>query len=188
LTAHFGKKLWENAVIALTFANKVDHPDFPDKKAYFLEEGENWQKMITSFLSKEIKLDSTLIKSLPIVPTGYSRPHTILPDGGDWLSKFWMACFNAASGSAGICLYKINRDRIKFPGSESVAALCSGSQVALTSASVVGASVIPLIYLNEGQQESFWKKMWAMFKSSCSGIVDVISDVGSKIISAVTGE
>ena len=188
LTAHFGKKLWENAVIALTFANQVDHPrvseNSADKKAYFLEEAESWQTKITSFLSEEIKLDSTLIKSLPIVPTGYSQPYTILPDGGDWLSEFCMACFNAASGSAGICLYQINRDRLDFPGSERMAAVSGGSTVALVPKRAADAlSARNRIHLNKKQQESFWKKMWAMFTSSVA--VGVLAAVGIAVIKAV---
>ena len=35
LTRAFGKELWKNAVIALTFANNVKDPDKRDKKGYF---------------------------------------------------------------------------------------------------------------------------------------------------------
>jgi len=172
LTAHFGKELWKNAVIALTFADKVDDPDVSDKKAYFLQEAANWRKVITKFLSEKLKLNPELIESLPIIPTGYyRRPHTALPNGADWLSEFWMACFNVARDSAGICLYKLNRDRVKSSGSEKKAD---------------GSERRP-IYLNEEQMERLLKKIWEAFKAwaSVTSVAGVIASVGFAIFKII---
>ena len=50
LTERFGKNIWKNALIALTFANKVEHPAREDKKAYFLENLASWRQVIQIFL------------------------------------------------------------------------------------------------------------------------------------------
>ena len=42
LTETFGKSLWKNAVIALTFANKVEGPAAGDRKDYFEKDLANW--------------------------------------------------------------------------------------------------------------------------------------------------
>jgi len=71
LAKQFGKDLWKNAVMALTFANKVEDQDGGDRKAYFMQELANWREAIHSFLNDTLKLDPKLVQSLPLVPTGY---------------------------------------------------------------------------------------------------------------------
>ena len=172
LTEHFGKKLWKNAVIALTFANKVD------REKYFSQDLEKWRKVIHSFLTKKFKLDPKLVQSLPIVPTGYYRPLTVLPNRGNWLSKFWIACYTVARRSTAFNLYRINKARVRFPGSEKVAANCGGSEVAPTPPGA-DDSVMPVIDLDEEQQESFWNTTWEAFKEYCSGVGVVLSNFAS---------
>ena len=106
LTNTFGKNLWKNVVMALTFANKVEHPDREDREAYFLEELANWRETIHSFLSNNLELDPELVQSLPLVPTGYHRKPHVLPSGEYWLSKFWIACYNVARKSSAFSLYR----------------------------------------------------------------------------------
>ena len=135
LTTKFGKEMWKNTVIALTFANKVDHPAVVDKKAFFLQDLERWREEINSFLSKELELDSKLLQSLSLVPTGYYRPVSVLPSGGNWLSKFWIACYCIARNSAAFSLYQINSALIRIPESENLAAACAAPTVVPTSPS-----------------------------------------------------
>ena len=104
---NFGKELWKNAVIALTFANKVEDPAGDNREVYFEQDLANWQEVINSFLSNTLKLDPELVQSLPIVPTGYYRQASVLPNGGDWLSEFWIACYNVARSSTSFRLHRI---------------------------------------------------------------------------------
>ena len=94
MTETFGKELWKKATIALTFANKVEDPSGGDGEAYFLEGLANWREAIHSFLGNELKLEPELVQSLPMVPTGYYRPFSVLPNGENWLSELWIACDN----------------------------------------------------------------------------------------------
>ncbi|KAJ7374055.1 hypothetical protein OS493_009386 [Desmophyllum pertusum] len=57
LTREFGKDLWKNAVIALTFANKVEDPDEGDEVAYFQHDLNLWRDEIDKFLARELDLD-----------------------------------------------------------------------------------------------------------------------------------
>ena len=197
LTQAFGKKLWKNAVIALTFANKVEDPAGGDKEAFFLEELENWREEIIPFFRDKLEIDPELLQSLPLVPTGNYRQLDGLPNCENWLSKFWSACYDVARGSAAFNLYRINRARIRFAGSENLASASSGCTEETetqtpSSAASTGiarpsprgeASQIPgVIALGKEEQDSFWKKTWEMFKKHClktSVLLSVISTVGS---------
>ena len=110
LTENFGKELWKNAVIALTFANKVENPAGGDRKDYFEQDLANWREAIHSFLSNTLKLNPELVQSLQIVPTGYYRPLSVLPNGGNWLSELWIACANVAKISTPFRLHRLKKD------------------------------------------------------------------------------
>ena len=110
LTENFGKELWKNAVITLTFANKVEDPDGGDRKDYFEQDLANWREAIHLFLSNTLKLDPELMQSLPIVPTGYYRPVSVLPNGGNWLSELWIACDNVVRNSTPFRLNRLKQD------------------------------------------------------------------------------
>ena len=180
LTQAFGKKLWKNAVIALTFANKVEDPSGGDKEAFFLEKLEIWREAINSFFRDKLEIDSELLQSLPIVPTGYYRQRASLPNCENWLSSFWLACYDVARGSAAFNLYRINRARIRFPGCESLASLTGE-----TESQISPSTEIPAIELGKEEQDSFWKKTWDMFKEYClktSVIVGIVGTVGFTVL------
>ena len=180
LTQAFGKELWKNAVIALTFANKVEDPSGGDKEAFFLEKLEIWREAINSFFRDKLEIDSELLQSLPIVPTGYYRQRASLPNCENWLSSFWLACYDVARGSAAFNLYRINRARIRFPGCESLASLTGE-----TESQISPSTEIPAIELGKEEQDSFWKKTWDMFKEYClktSVIVGIVGTVGFTVL------
>ena len=111
LTENFGKELWKNVVITLTFANKVEDPDGGDRNDYFKQDLANWREAIHLFLSNTLKLDPELMQSLPIVPTGYYRPVSVLPNGGNWLSELWIACYNVARNSNPFRLNRLKKNK-----------------------------------------------------------------------------
>ena len=195
LTDRFGKELWKNAVIALTFADKVQDPARGDREAHFKREVAAWQDAINIFLrGKRIKLDPEWVQSLQLVPTGNYLSLTVLPNGEKWLSNFWIACYTIARKSATFNLYRINKGRLGIRWNKKFADVCGGSVV---SVSVSGgselaritpgldSSKIPPIDLDEEQQESFWNTTWEAFKEYCSSIgvvLGVISTVGIAIL------
>ena len=180
LTERFGKNMWKNAVIALTFANKVEHPAREDKEAYFLENLVKWREVIQKFLRENLQLDPELVQSLPLAPTGYHRKPSVLPSGANWLGKFWIACYNVARKSTAFNLYRINVARIRFPGIEEVAAICRGSEVVPTTPGLEDSEMSP-IYLDEAQQESFWNTTWEVFKEHCLSIGVVLAGVACTV-------
>ena len=204
LTDCFGKELWKNAVIALTFANKVKDPAGGDRKAYFRQDFAKWQNAINSFVSKTIKLDPERVQFLKLVPTGYYLSLEVLPNGEKWLSNFWIACYKVARRSAAFNLYRINTGRIRFPGSEKLAAACGGSEKVPTStgretlAVVCGVSKVvptfpgadesekPKIDFDEEEQDSFWESTWEMFKEYClqnpTAVLGAVLSFGAAIL------
>ena len=176
LTDTFGKKLWNNAVIALTYANRVDDINRKDKEAYFLEELENWREVINPFFRDSLEL----LHCPPLVPTGYYQQPSGLPSCENWLSLFWLDCYRVANSSGAYNLYRMNSSRIRFPGCENLALVSdefadetesqsSPSTELTTAAPSPGGdnSKIPVIKLGEKERDSFWKKTWEMFHEHC---------------------
>ena len=97
-------------MIALTFASKVEDPAGGDRKDYFEQDLANWREAIHLFLSDTLKLDPKLMQSLPIVPTGYYRPFSVLPYGRNWLSELWIACDNVARNPTPFRLNRLKED------------------------------------------------------------------------------
>ena len=65
----FGRKLCENGVVALTFANwKTKDPDEESDLTYYLNERELWEKEIDKFLAS-LEVDLQVRQQIPIVPT-----------------------------------------------------------------------------------------------------------------------
>ena len=65
----FGRKLCENGVVALTFANwETKDPDEESDLTYYLNEKELWEKEIDKFLAS-LKVDLQVRQQIPIVPT-----------------------------------------------------------------------------------------------------------------------
>ena len=68
-TEVFGRKLCENGVVALTFANwETKDPDEDSDLNYYLNEKELWEKEIDKFLAS-LKVDLQVRQQIPIVPT-----------------------------------------------------------------------------------------------------------------------
>ena len=68
-TEVFGRKLCENGVVALTFANwKTKDPDEESDLIYYLNEKELWEKEIDKFLAS-LKVDLQVRQQIPIVAT-----------------------------------------------------------------------------------------------------------------------
>ena len=76
--------------------------------------------------------------------------------------------------------------RVRFPGSEEVAATCGGSQIAHTTPGLEDSEISP-IDLDEEQQESFWNTTWEAFKNYCSSIGVVLSVTGTVGIKILRG-
>ena len=189
LTRAFGKELWKNAVIALTFANKVKDPDKRDKEAYFLRDLSLWQQALEVFLTRELNFDFEMFEAIPIVTAGdYHK--LLLPNCENWLSELWTKCYCVMKDSAAFNFYRINKNRLEIPGSEEITAACGYSEneahqplSSLSPSQSTNFTDIPrAIPLNDKQQESFWEKTWRMFKACCKTVGHVVLSAISHLV------
>ena len=115
-TLAFGEAVWNNAVFALTFANKVIPPtnmhDQLYRKQHFEERYENWTKELHEALAKA-GVSSDVVDAIPIAPAGYYCEPS-LPDGREnWLSAFWFICLQTMKDRAQPAMLKVNLNRFK---------------------------------------------------------------------------
>uniref|UniRef100_A0A1X7VFR1 AIG1-type G domain-containing protein n=1 Tax=Amphimedon queenslandica TaxID=400682 RepID=A0A1X7VFR1_AMPQE len=118
LTAAFGQRFWEYAVLVLTFANtenvgrrderdedKGPEPDFNDteswnvlKKKRFEGRVKIWKDNLHKFFINKVGVTRDIVERILVVPVGDSKPSFDnrepyrLPDRDDWFSEFWKAC------------------------------------------------------------------------------------------------
>ena len=175
LTEVFGSKLWENGVVALTFANlKTKDPDEEDDLAYYLGERYFWEKAIFEFLA-ELNVDLQVRQQIPIIPTGNYK-QLRLHECENWLSDLWIKCFSVMSISSGLAFLKINESRLKYPHSSpatasTAAAACSSDENPMLMNEDENQSAynpdhedIPReIPLNQEQEDGLLKRIWNAF-------------------------
>lgn len=165
LTRGFGKNIWNKALVALTFANKISDPDKGDELVYFQSMESEWRQAIDDFLS-ELRIDPQIRRTLSVIPAGNYRSLSI-PTRENWLSEFWTGCYCVMGDDSALYLYEINKDRLKFPGSQEMAAACSiqvpdGRNIpeeTVGHGDLADQDLIPReIPLNEEQEERFFKR------------------------------
>ena len=122
LTEVFGHALWDRAVIALTFSNRLGQKDpevrFAKRKAdkeklkgLFVSKISEWEENLRRMLGSKVGLDSVQVQRLKIVPTGF-RNDKSLPDRPHWLSTFWFSVLRSMHKRAQPAMLRMNRNRI----------------------------------------------------------------------------
>ena len=122
LTEAFGRSLWNHAVIALTFANRVWQKNAEMKvakrrnnterlKELFISKICEWDKCLRGMLENNIGLESSQVAKLTIIPTGF-RTDPSLPDRAHWLSTFWFSVLHSTHARAQPALLLMNETRI----------------------------------------------------------------------------
>lgn len=104
LTNALGKDIWKSALIALTFANKVECESEETLKNLVLE----WKTVLQDAVERAgITKDDAA--SIPVVPVSYrNRP---LPGVDDWYGEFWIECILRTVGfSKFIALLQLTKD------------------------------------------------------------------------------
>ncbi|XP_031571344.1 translocase of chloroplast 34, chloroplastic-like [Actinia tenebrosa] len=91
LTEEFGKDLWVNAVVALTFANKVEDPDEENDLENFRFQFREWKKQLKDYFAA-VGLNPETSRLIPIIPVGNKVKSMRLPDRENWLSALWIEC------------------------------------------------------------------------------------------------
>ena len=122
ITNAFGVKFWENALIVLTFANKVVDLPFNPTQAQrktaeeaFTKKLESFRARLRTILREVIGVPQKIVESLPITPAGlYDKWQ--LPDRDYWLSDLWFQClYTLPTPEAQGAMIKITLDRLKLP-------------------------------------------------------------------------
>ena len=113
LTEAFGSKLWEHAVVVLTFANEV-YPPPHDKDAnmeeFFDKRIRNFKKKIQKVVLN-VGVPEEVIINVPFVAAGdLSEPK--LPGIDNWLTAFWIATFKRLNRSAQPAFFLANIARL----------------------------------------------------------------------------
>ena len=117
LTEALGEKLWEHALVVLTFANEV--PLSPTKKtgdvpevAVFNNRFLGFKKAINKHLVA-IGVPEITVINVPFTPAG-ELDDPRLPDREDWLTAFWIAAFKRINRNAKAAFLMANVDRISL--------------------------------------------------------------------------
>ena len=121
LTAKLSPVIWNHAIIALTFANRLGQTSMEMRLAkrrkdkdkvrdLFCKKVDEWEQRLRRFLP-EIGLSSNQIQKLKIVPTGHRRDPS-LPDRPHWLSTFWFEALRSTHPRAQPALLRMNETRI----------------------------------------------------------------------------
>lgn len=184
LTREFGKNLWKNAVIALTFANKIDDPDGGDEREYFSRDLRFWQDEIDQFLACDslLELDSTIRDGIPLVPVGITKK-LCLPTIENWFTNFWLICYQRMKISSRVALLRINKNRCKLPDSSRLDVICSSAQMTsmLACESTEHEEIPDEIPFNQEQHKQFWSLTWEAFKLYCINILKRPDLVGGAV-------
>ena len=174
LTREFGKNLWKSAVIALTFANKIDDPDGGDEREYFSRDLKFWQDEIDKFLACDslLELDSTIRDGIPLVPVGIAKT-LCLPTIENWFTNFWLICYQRMKISSRVALLRINKNRCKLPDSSRLDVICNSAEMTSTLAceSTEHNEIPDEIPFNQEQHKQFWSLTWEAFKLYCINIL-----------------
>ena len=117
LTEALGEKLWEHALVVLTFANEVSL--LPAKKKDNVSEVTFFNNRFLAF-KKAIKkhlvaigVPEITVTNVPFTPAG-ELDDPRLPDREDWLTAFWIAAFKRINRNAKAAFLMANVDRISF--------------------------------------------------------------------------
>ena len=183
LTREFGKNLWKNTVVALTFANKIDDPDEGDEREYFSRDLQFWQNEIDQFLASDsaLELDSTIRDEISLVPVGIAKKPR-LPTIEDWFSNFWLICYRRMKISSRVALLRINKNRCKPPDSAEMASTLASETAEREERSEEIPDEIPF---NQEQHKEFWSLTWEAFKWYCINILkrpEVVAGVTAGVL------
>ena len=119
LTKVFGKKIWKNSMLVLTFANLAGDIEIAifsadnneTKVRLFKERVDLWRKTLVGALVEDVGLKKEVVERIKVIPAGYATEPTLM-DRENWLSPFWFATLYAMHPRAMPAMVKLNYHRI----------------------------------------------------------------------------
>ena len=122
LSKIFTTKIWDTAVFALTYANRVLPPDEmetdEEETKWFKERIKEFKETVIRALV-ESGVSQVKAKEVTVIPVGYHTPTRRMSnprelfDRLDWFNPFWNSCANHMEENAVIPLLKSQKHRIK---------------------------------------------------------------------------
>ena len=106
----FKKSIWNNTVIALTFANKVEPSDPEIDESEYFEKvlKEQVEKLKNIFISELSLQEATLMKiANNIFPVGSARKLDLPGRSQDWRVDFWLGCLDACDPEGKKALFEL---------------------------------------------------------------------------------
>ena len=112
ITRAFKESLWNNTVIALTFANKVEpsDPDMEDDE-YFENIFKEKVEKLKSIFVKELSLKEHTLKKVAILPAGSAKKLILPGKYQDWRFDFWRGCVYACDPEGQEALFELAKTR-----------------------------------------------------------------------------
>ena len=115
ITEHLGTGLWNNAVIVLTHADKIDYPKIEEKKEHLAENKKQWTDKLDEALSKA----GVETHDMRVQMSARDKS-TILPGECYWLSSLFLACLRKSKAAGTDGLEKIIHERISNSAKEDI--------------------------------------------------------------------
>ena len=161
LTSTFGDTIWQNTVIALTFANRIDSADpEADEGEHFQDVQRQKERQLRNAFDK-LSVRKEVIDNLfqRVYPTGSARKLSLPSGVQDWRVDFWYGCLDACQPEGKGALLKLawrNRQFVMKVIGASVATTsgglatvgglgCVAAGAALTASGILAPVGVPLI-------------------------------------------
>ena len=123
LSKIFTTKIWDTAVFALTYANRVLPPDEietdEEEAQWFKDRVREFKEIVVRALV-ESGVSEAMATKVPVIPVGYHTPSKQMPDPRelydrpDWFNPFRHSCANHMEENAVIPLLGSQKHRIKL--------------------------------------------------------------------------
>ena len=150
ITKAFKESIWNNAVIALTFANKMESTDPEVEDDEHLENvfKKNVERLCSVFI-KKLSLKEDTLKKVTILPAGSAKKLILPGNDQDWRFKFWRGCLCACDPEGQEALFELykTRDYIEKSTAGAKASIVSGS---LGIVGGVGCTIAGLVLAGTG--------------------------------------
>lgn len=141
VTTAFTESIWNNTVIALTFANMVEAVDPDMEDDYYFEKVRKEKVENLKSIFKEFSFEEATLEKIKqnIYPVGSARKLILPGQSQDWRIDFWRGCLDACDPESKQANFQLSQTRRSI--SMSVAGTTSTASGAIAIAGGVGSTI-----------------------------------------------
>ena len=121
LTREFGERLWEKAMVALTFANRVTYLNERQvvirSKAFSKSRANRFRTRISNILTEEGRVTRAVVNNLPVVPAGHLKEARLFEGEEPWASQILRCAIirlNGTGSYASGALWTASKHRVQL--------------------------------------------------------------------------